>query len=498
MLPLAPTASWDPDVLQGVIRLVPSFGGSESSNRVGVGFLNNSGSSALTIWDHEEETLGLDRAAFPPIRIMRVTELGSFLLASSIRWSGKRCRNSTIVRSAKFRIRSFDNTCENVKTARSIHLWTSNFAKWSKAVETLSRENKVMAYFQPGRTIYMMFCFWAVFCFYLASVYESTAPPFRPIFLGLPPSLTLNYVKTNTSVRHSSAVSLPVCEDWVYASDSEVHVATQRQWFVDFKPIDSTAQCPKGTVHVAGIGTVELKVQTEAFREGTLYLTSVLYIPELPINIIGQPILVYHNVVTPQGLDSGGFTCNMQSTNVWSSFRPGYEVYLLNLAKAPAGTSRLAHSIQELVHAFEDEYGVDWPDSEREKWAPIGPPEPGQILKLGGHEIRPRPQNTNEQQRKRKRARVRRYRKRKAEKKRSQQYERQSSEKQQIKRESSEEPQIKQECPEEPQIKKEGIEEQHEREDAEFREIRAVISQFGLPLPYAYTWQTHTDVGDHA
>jgi hypothetical protein len=83
--------------------------------------------------------------------------------------------------------------------------------------------------------------------------------------------------------------------DWVWNGDSNVNVSNSQQWFTSFTPAQSWMQSADGSVHpVQGIGSVKLRLRMDKHdpsRVSTIVLNEVLYVPSLPCNIIGPPLL---------------------------------------------------------------------------------------------------------------------------------------------------------------------------------------------------------------
>ncbi|KAI1299700.1 hypothetical protein F5Y03DRAFT_408655 [Xylaria venustula] len=84
---------------------------------------------------------------------------------------------------------------------------------------------------------------------------------------------------------------------WVWSCDSTVNACAERSLFKEYTEFTTHAytELPNGlrSVQVAGIGTIELPVMKEPHvsgpvSHGTLSLTKVLHIPELPFNVIGE------------------------------------------------------------------------------------------------------------------------------------------------------------------------------------------------------------------
>ena len=77
--------------------------------------------------------------------------------------------------------------------------------------------------------------------------------------------------------------------DWVFSKASNVSVAQDKEWFIDYQPFTSALDRAKGgSARVLGIGTVSLPLRKYAYKRGTrnLVLHNVLYARELACNIV--------------------------------------------------------------------------------------------------------------------------------------------------------------------------------------------------------------------
>ncbi|KAJ8107559.1 hypothetical protein OPT61_g8779 [Boeremia exigua] len=91
----------------------------------------------------------------------------------------------------------------------------------------------------------------------------------------------------------------PVCPDWVFLNNSNVHVAKDRGWFKTYTPFDSALQhsifTSPGDLPVLGIGSVEIPTKRSPNRSGvsshaSLHLKQVLHVPGFICNVIGSPL----------------------------------------------------------------------------------------------------------------------------------------------------------------------------------------------------------------
>ncbi|MCJ1330365.1 hypothetical protein MMC10_007048 [Thelotrema lepadinum] len=79
--------------------------------------------------------------------------------------------------------------------------------------------------------------------------------------------------------------------DWVLSNSSNVHLATDRDWFKSYYPFHSTVKTIKGTsIPVLGVGTVDLPLKEHVKKAGsnTINLRHVLHVPSSPCNIVSS------------------------------------------------------------------------------------------------------------------------------------------------------------------------------------------------------------------
>ncbi|KAJ4372714.1 hypothetical protein N0V86_008079 [Didymella sp. IMI 355093] len=89
--------------------------------------------------------------------------------------------------------------------------------------------------------------------------------------------------------------------DWVWSFDSNIHVATHRDWFTSFTPFTSqiTSTHNDTTYSVEGIGSVEFEVRrvmgnvvkrNVGPKNSKIILHNVLYVPDFICNVMGNPV----------------------------------------------------------------------------------------------------------------------------------------------------------------------------------------------------------------
>lgn len=115
------------------------------------------------------------------------------------------------------------------------------------------------------------------------------------------PGSLLNSVKhrDNTSATSFSPCGNGLCPDWVLSNNSNVSVAVDLAYFTSYTPFVThivNNAVSSNTMHVSGIGTVELRVLKHKVNKGkqsqrTITLHNVLHAPGLLCNILGYPFL---------------------------------------------------------------------------------------------------------------------------------------------------------------------------------------------------------------
>ncbi|KAI6844225.1 hypothetical protein KC332_g3167 [Hortaea werneckii] len=89
--------------------------------------------------------------------------------------------------------------------------------------------------------------------------------------------------------------------DWIWSSDSNVHIANHREWFTSFTPIFSAVTNRGEMYPVEGTGDVTLDVRrmvgpaaktakNKAMVNSTIVLRDVLFVPTFRCNVLGDPV----------------------------------------------------------------------------------------------------------------------------------------------------------------------------------------------------------------
>ncbi|KAK3392788.1 hypothetical protein B0H63DRAFT_504839 [Podospora didyma] len=179
----------------------------------------------------------------------------------------------------------------------------------------------------------------------------------------------------------SATATSGLCPDWIISNNSDVHVAKDRDWFVDYEPFQTFATgLGQGKMEVVGVGSVEIPVETSGQQSSCsdggggnkLRLHNVLHIPSMLCNILGGPVTGDYDSFQIRG---PGFTSDQEAGAITSSDNQRVatlaklpcHLFGLKLSGPPAGGHVLGPTSLKadggyLIHAF-------WSDAERRKWA---------------------------------------------------------------------------------------------------------------------------------
>ncbi|KAL8895103.1 MAG: hypothetical protein Q9207_008299 [Kuettlingeria erythrocarpa] len=158
--------------------------------------------------------------------------------------------------------------------------------------------------------------------------------------------------------------------DWLLSNNSDVHVATHRDWFTSFTPFstqfDSGLGCffDRDAVRVIGIGDIQLPTKTHPSRSGTAYqgyviLRDVLYAPDALCNIIGGPCFDDYNCTLGHGFASGKLTARTNGACVGIFDRN--KLFRLRLRGHSASQTSLDPGASYVIRAH-------WHPDERARW----------------------------------------------------------------------------------------------------------------------------------
>ncbi|KAK2802348.1 hypothetical protein FQN51_004642 [Onygenales sp. PD_10] len=163
------------------------------------------------------------------------------------------------------------------------------------------------------------------------------------------------------------------CPHWVFSSNSNVHAARDRAWFIDYTPFETRLEMPPfmpRPIPVLGIGTVELITKRGKNRHGanahyTMRLKNVLHAPSLIANILGAPIIQDYEILTDFAHPQKGGIKDKDGQQV-AYFHAPAQLLELKLSGPPVGP-RLGPST--LGSGGEPTFfSVSWPSSEMERW----------------------------------------------------------------------------------------------------------------------------------
>ena len=160
--------------------------------------------------------------------------------------------------------------------------------------------------------------------------------------------------------------------DWIVSTASNVHVATNRDWFINFTPFKTaidTGLVTNSIVGIEGIGDVELPLElsdedspysADHIVTQRLILRDVLYTRESPANIIGFSILArYHRCRFEMNSDYSEIIDMGTRSRV--AVVDNHVLYHLRLRGQRLGRSSLDHDTAYVIRAM-------WPEEERQRW----------------------------------------------------------------------------------------------------------------------------------
>ncbi|KAH9862849.1 hypothetical protein J1614_010942 [Plenodomus biglobosus] len=171
-------------------------------------------------------------------------------------------------------------------------------------------------------------------------------------------------------------INSPLCPDWVFLNNANVHVAKDRGWFKTYTPFTSTVDAspfvgPHRLIPVLGIGSVEIPTKRSpntsgVSSHGSLLLHEVLHVPDSRCNIIGQP-LMFTDGYEPTicfGTKSRGTIKDSEGKNV-AYFDPKRPLCTIKVRCPPNGPTLGPHALKK------DELyvlGCLWDAAEKLKW----------------------------------------------------------------------------------------------------------------------------------
>ena len=81
--------------------------------------------------------------------------------------------------------------------------------------------------------------------------------------------------------------------DWILSHDSNIHIATSRDWFDTYTPLTSTVYSVIGSHPAIGIGSVSIPVKPSVKKPGsnTITLSDVLHVPDAFANVVCTSLL---------------------------------------------------------------------------------------------------------------------------------------------------------------------------------------------------------------
>ncbi|USP77744.1 hypothetical protein yc1106_05018 [Curvularia clavata] len=166
----------------------------------------------------------------------------------------------------------------------------------------------------------------------------------------------------------------PVCPDWAFLNNSNVHVAKDRGWFKTYTPFNSTVSdflfASSRNTPVLGIGTVEIPTKRSPNRSGvsshgTLHLKEVLHVPDFVCNVIGGPIFSDgYDVTIRFGPTKLGTIEDSQGKSM-AYFDPSRPLLCIKVRNSPEGPKLGPYALQkDKMYAL----SCRWEPREEQRW----------------------------------------------------------------------------------------------------------------------------------
>ncbi|KAM7200324.1 hypothetical protein V8F20_005301 [Naviculisporaceae sp. PSN 640] len=159
-----------------------------------------------------------------------------------------------------------------------------------------------------------------------------------------------------------------VCTTWVWSTGSNVHVAKDLEWFVEYHPFQSHIHdFAGGQSEVAGVGTVEIPVKVDPSTHGTsthriLRLHNVVHVPKYLCNILGGPAAGDYDGVN---MGPGPYGKVVDHDNRPLALLTHARMIELLLSEYPAGPkdnpAPFRSGVAYMLNAI-------WPPAERQRW----------------------------------------------------------------------------------------------------------------------------------
>lgn len=194
-------------------------------------------------------------------------------------------------------------------------------------------------------------------------------------------------VRARTKIR--AAQNLP-CNDWIFSSATNTHIAVDKSAFKTFTPLDSYVLPVSGSdpVAVRGIGSVSLRIRcrptSSQFRDITL--ENVLYVPSWVCNIISDIYFNSSNASFEHKWTATGLQFTRRTGDKlkpWGYTESFCSLDRLVLSGKSAGRSPMLEDKEREIWSV----NLNWPQSQRDKWDTLKSAELQQLAKEHEDEI---------------------------------------------------------------------------------------------------------------
>lgn len=131
--------------------------------------------------------------------------------------------------------------------------------------------------------------------------------------------------------------SKPICGDWVFSNQSNVHIAKDREWCTEYTPFRSYVNAgysPSASrIPVEGVGTVviPLRIRRKVHRE--MRLENVLHCATATCNVLGLP----EDMLQDGGVCISKHKITDDKGRVLGAFAENKRLYCLQLSGPPVG-----------------------------------------------------------------------------------------------------------------------------------------------------------------
>ncbi|EUC50434.1 hypothetical protein COCMIDRAFT_81932 [Bipolaris oryzae ATCC 44560] len=177
----------------------------------------------------------------------------------------------------------------------------------------------------------------------------------------------------------------PICPDWIFLDNSNVHVAKDRGWFMTYTPfnsyIKSSLFCSPRYLPVLGVGTVRIPTKCSSTQSGIsnhsyLRLEQVLHVPGFICNVISSSVMISdgYNIQKHVSRRSKGAVKDRSGKQI-AFFNRNTPHYSIRVRSRPEGPRLGPHVLRKngmyMISCYwvhNGEQKCHWEQSEEQKW----------------------------------------------------------------------------------------------------------------------------------